>query len=176
MADRSSFLFRTTLGPFLLSGFAVIVLFLASHRSPVTGQSDDSVVEDEFVELAPYMGQLERLTQKLGLSIKHSNHGLAEFYLYESLEAFLDIKKEVPEYRGHAIALLVERLSEPHYKLLEEAIKKDKAAGDKSNTHATAAFKGVINSCNQCHAVTQHGFIKITETSEVNPFNQDFRP
>ena len=34
----------------------------------------------------------------------------------------------------------------------------------------------VIASCNECHAATQHAVIQITRGTEVNPFNQSFRP
>ncbi len=127
-----------------------------------------------MVELAPYMSQLQTLTHKLGLSIQHSNHRLAEFYLYETLEALEDIKIEVPEYRGQAIALLVDRLATPTYTALQTAIKEDKTEGPDVNERSAAVFTAVVQSCNQCHAVTKHEFIKITDKLEANPFIQDF--
>ena len=84
------------------------------------------------------------LTHKLGLSIRHSNHRLAEFYLYETLEALEDIKTEVPEYQGQPIGLLVDRLATPTYKALQIAIREDKTEGLNANERSSAAFTTVI--------------------------------
>mgnify|MGYP001813929948 FL=1 len=153
------------------------LIFLLNPPPPVVGQGDGELGGDEeFVELAPYMGQLQTLTHKLGLSVEHSNHRLAQFYLYESLEALEDMKTEVPEYRGHAIALLVDQLSTPAYKVLEAAIKEDQEQEEPTNRRSAAAFSTLVQTCNQCHAVTKHEFVKITTPKGANPFLQDFRP
>ena len=158
-------------------GISVLIMFL-NRPSTVIGQVDEPAVaaDPDFVELAPYMTNLQTLTHKLSLSIEHANHQLAEFYFYESLLALEEMKTEVPEYRGQPIALLVDQLATPHYKALEAAIKADAKAKTADDRKAPAAFKNVIQSCNQCHAVTKHEFIKIPESSGTNPFLQDFRP
>ena len=161
---------------FAAAALSVMVILIANPAS-VTGQQNRPAAEEErFVELAPYMTRLQTLTHKLSLSIDHSNHRLAEFYLYESLEALEDIKTDVPEYRGQPVALLVDRLATPAYKALQAAIDADSAGPTGSETRSPAAFKALIQSCNQCHAVTQHAFIKIPAPSGVNPFLQDFKP
>ncbi len=153
-------------------------LFLMNPPTAVVGQQEaEPAPEDEdFVELAPYMGELQTLTHKLGLSIENSNHTLSEFYLYESLHALEEMKTDVPEYRGHLIAVLVDRTSTPIYKALATAIKEDKAETETTNKRSATAYKALINSCNQCHEVTQHGFIKIAAPNGSNPFLQDFKP
>ena len=140
------------------------------------GQAEDKEPEETFVELAPYMTRLQTLTHKLSLSVEHSNHKLAEFYLYESLEAMEDIKTDVPEYRGHLIALLTDQMATPAYKALLKAIGEDKAEETRTNRRSAAAFKTLINTCNQCHVATNHEFIKIAVPKGVNPFLQDFSP
>ena len=144
------------------------------------GQKDEKVeapaVDEEFVELAPYMTRLQTLTHKLSLSVEHSNHRLAEFYLYESLEALEDIKTDVPLYRGHLIAVLTDQLTTPAYKLLLKAIEEDKAEEVLTNKRSAAAFTTLVNTCNQCHVATQHEFLKIAVPKGVNPFLQDFKP
>lgn len=148
-----------------------------AEEDRIRREAEAATEKEAFVELAPYMGELQRLTHKLSLSIAHDNHRLAEFYLYESLELLEDIKTDVPEYRGQPVALLIDRISTPLYRELEKAIKADRmASGGKSNERSRAALTGVLNSCNECHVATQHGFIKITDQSGVNPFNQDFKP
>ena len=124
-------------------------------------------------ELASYMGMLQRLTHKLSLSAAAGNTELVGFYLHESEELLEDIQKEVPEYEAMPIALLVERISLPAYQGLETLLaKKDTEITAKALKKAS---ESVIDSCNQCHQATKHGFIKIT-TSTNNPFNQDFKP
>lgn len=145
--------------------------WILGNANQATGQEPEP---DPLVELAPYMGELQRLTHKLSLSVANGNTPLASFYLYESLETLEDIKVEVPEYRGLPIALLVDQLSTPKYEELKRAIAADEK--EEEMKHTPAALNAVISSCNQCHSATQHGFIKITNGSEVNPFNQDFKP
>jgi hypothetical protein len=125
------------------------------------------------VELAPYMGEIQRLTHKLALSVAQSNYALADFYLRESLEAWTAIREHVPEYRGYSIALLVDQIIIPRYDGLESALEQGRRSAD-DRSGATKALEDVIAGCNHCHAVTHHGFIKITDGSDFNPFNQDF--
>lgn len=167
-------------GTLLVSAVLGIVLWLVGEHRPLTGQDAAPATPaggDVPVELAPYMGELQRLTHKLSLSIAHSNGELAKFYLYESLEALREIQEEVPEYRGLPIAFLVDRLARPRYEELKSALQE--AADGDANPGApdlAAAMAGVVESCNQCHVATQHGFIKITNETRTNPFNQDFAP
>ncbi|MCW1925670.1 hypothetical protein OKA05_24140 [Luteolibacter arcticus] len=127
---------------------------------------------EPLVELAPFMGELQRLTHKLALSADAGNSELARFYLYESLEQFKSIQEEVPEYRGQPVALLIDRMAKPAYDALEKASSKEGATAE----DLRQPLNGVIAACNQCHVATQHGFIKITAGTGTNPFNQDFKP
>ncbi|MDP0491130.1 MAG: hypothetical protein Q7Q71_08805 [Verrucomicrobiota bacterium JB023] len=130
------------------------------------------VEEEEFVELAPYMTELQTFTHKLALASKEKNQRLAEFYLYESILLLETIQNEVPEYRGQPIALFVDRMALPAYEQMKETILAEPLDADKLMTD----LHGVVASCNQCHAATAHEFIKITPGTEVNPFNQSFKP
>lgn len=159
-----------------VSGLIIAIGWLLYTPSKVVGQEPPTANEEEFVELAPYMGQLQTLTHKLGLSIENSNHTLAEFYLYESLEALEELKMDVPEYRGLAIALLVDQMSTPAYKVLGTAIKEDKAEKTLTNKRSAVAYKTLIQTCNQCHVATKHEFIRISFEETANPFLQDFKP
>ena len=166
-------------GTLVALGALICLVVLLTPPGTVVGQAEPEVAaaEDEFVELATYMNRLQTLTHKLALSVEHSNHRLAKFYLYESLEALKDIKTDVPEYRGLPIALLIDQLSTEKYAALELAIQADEVApgGAGEKAKSPAAFAAVIQSCNQCHEVTQHGFIKVPSMSGGNPFLQDFK-
>ncbi len=167
------FITATSLAVALLLAF----LLTAPQRQAI-GQEERAVsassVVGVAVELAPFMGELQRLTHKLSLAIVHANYELAEFYLYESLESMNDIKEQVPEYRGLPIALLIDQISGPKYDRLKSALRSGRESKD--NERAVAALNEVIGSCNQCHLTTGHGFIKITNRGDFNPFNQDFVP
>jgi hypothetical protein len=125
-------------------------------------------------ELAPYMGVLGRLTHKLALSVEAENVTLARFYAYEAIEQLREIQRVVPEYRGHPIALQIDRIAfSPIERLLETL---DEVAPSHPETTPRRALEGVIESCNACHRATRHEFIRIVPATDVNPFNQDFSP
>lgn len=127
------------------------------------------------VELAPPMGELQRLTHKLSLSIGGRDLELTAFYAYESLELLREIQREIPEYDGHPIALLIDRMAMPAYETSTRALT---AAGDSASPARTreveGAVAGLVAACNGCHEATRHGFIRITDERSRNPFNQDF--
>ncbi|NJM55197.1 MAG: hypothetical protein HC841_04125 [Verrucomicrobiae bacterium] len=123
-------------------------------------------------ELALLMGELQRMTHKLALSADAGNVELAAFYLHESLEQLQKIQKETPEYEGVPVALLVDRMGLPAYDGIQRAVLERPA----SRERLLAAVDNVITGCNVCHAAAQHGFIRITHGTGVNPFNQSFSP
>jgi hypothetical protein len=140
-------------------------------RQPAAGLAP--LLEEEAApELALLMGDLQRLTHKMALSAHEGNAPLAGFYLHESLEQLKAIQAEAPEYERLPIALLIDRLALPAYEpfkavLTEQPLNRDRLM----NT-----LDGIIQSCNACHVATEHGFIHITRGTEVNPFNQSFKP
>jgi hypothetical protein len=156
----------------------VVAFLLTGAPMPATGQQEGPVASDSPVgqtaELAPFMAELQRLTHKLSLSIAHANFGLAEFYLYESLESMNEMKRRVSIYRGFPIALLFDQISTPKYERLKSALRTHRSSG--TTEAVVAAMNEVIGSCNQCHQATGYGFIKITNKDNDNPFNQDFAP
>lgn len=131
-------------------------------------------IEPVKVELAPYMGELQRLTHKLSLSVAAGHRELASFYAYESIELLRETQREVPEYEGHPVALLIDRLAIPRIEALQAGLEGPAEGG--GATVIETALAGVIDGCNECHRSTGHGFIRITTGSGVNPFNQDFTP
>ena len=144
-----------------------------SLTRPLETPSLRPVVETEkSPELALLMGDLQRLTHKMALSANEGNAELTAFYLHESTEQLKAIQEQAPEYENKPIAMLVARLALPAYDQLKEASAQD--TPDKERM--LAGLDIVIQSCNQCHVATQHQFIKITRGTEVNPFNQSFKP
>ncbi len=150
----------------LLSFFLITtVIFQGCHSHR---KVDIEKNESESPELAPYMGQLQRYTQKLGLSIEAKNHPLATFYAEEMEETLENVKKRFEEYEGMPIRKSVKVImDEPFQHLVEDLKSENWKAISKS-------YRTVIESCNRCHAATEHEFIEILSETTVSPFNQRF--
>ena len=119
--------------------------------------------------LAALMHTLQTHAHKLQLSVAARNGELAYFYLHELEETAEEIIAEVAEYDGYPIAALTREMLLPSVESLEDAVKaRDWAASD-------ARFAKLLKSCNGCHVVAGHGFIRIVP-ADGNPFAQDFAP
>lgn len=128
--------------------------------------------EQEAPELALLMGDLQRLTHKMALAADAGNPELAAFYMHESIEQLKTIQRESPEYEGQPVALMIDRIGLPAYQAIGEAVE----ARPVDRERMLGALDVVVESCNRCHAGTGHGIIRITRGTEVNPFNQSFKP
>lgn len=121
-------------------------------------------------ELSLYMGHMQRLNHKLGLSIDAKNQPLADFYRVEIGQMVDVIKLKFPEYGGFQVATLIGAMLTPYLAPLEKAI------NDGDWAAASSAYDNLIASgCNGCHTATQRAFVKI-ERNKNNPFNQNFAP
>lgn len=129
-------------------------------------------VTNPVPELATYMGELQRLTHKLALSADAGNFPLVEMYAHESLLQIQKIQREVPEYEGQPIALLIDRMGLPGFEAIQKAV------ADRSDDPKVLlpAVEQLVQSCNTCHAAVQRGAIRITLGIDHNPFNQSFAP
>lgn len=132
------------------------------------GLPDSAAASDAESEppLAALMGDLLNYLHKLDLSIQANNLQLAGFYQHELEEVTEEIIDDVPEYDGFAIAELTKQMLMPRVESLEKELVTGGAA--------SAELRLMIDSCNACHAATEHAFIRITE-AQSNPFNQDFQ-
>jgi hypothetical protein len=127
------------------------------------GRASEEEVEG-FVEM---MGGMQKFMHKAGLSLREGNFELADFYLHE-IEEILEQVEKVESYKGHLIGDLTEEMLTPSFHKLEEAV------DGKGRDAALTAFAAVIDSCNRCHTAAAHGFIKIQDRSDNNPYMQDF--
>ncbi len=133
----------------------VLIATLVAHST----QADD-------VALIDAMSSLQYFTHKTSLAVDAKNAPLAEFYAHE-LEEILEELATVSEYHGQPIAKLAETLLHPSFEQLETAIKQQQWS------QSSEALDTMIDSCNQCHQATQHGFIQIERQSH-NPYFQKF--
>ncbi len=148
----------------LISLIFIAVLFLQGACQP-----QSPAPKEPAPELAASMGDLQRFAHKLGLSLHHANQPLAEFYLHEMEETLEEISEKIPTHDGLPIKDLLSTILLPPLAQLEKALKH----GDFEQS--LQLWPGVIQSCNRCHAATEHAFIRIGDIRE-NPFNQDFSP
>lgn len=119
--------------------------------------------------LAALMHTLQTHSHKLQLSVAARNGELAYFYLHELEETATEISVEIEEYDGYPIGSLTREMLLPAVESLEESVKaRDWETSD-------ARFAKLLKSCNACHLVAGHGFIRIAP-AEGNPFAQDFSP
>lgn len=154
-------------------GVAALLQSQTTTEKPQPAARLAPLLEEEAApELALLMGDLQRLTHKMALSAHEGNAPLAGFYLHESLEQLKAIQAEAPEYERLPIALLIDRLALPSYEPFKAALTEQPLNHDR----LMSTLDGIIQSCNACHATTEHGFIRITRGTEVNPFNQSFKP
>lgn len=154
----------------LTSIFTIFIasMFIIQCTSMDQDKDNHSEEDNEEVELAVVMGQLQTHTHKYALAVEAENHELASFYIHEMEEAAETITKEVPTYEGHNIAELMEQYLEPEMESSEEALEEKDWEEVRNQTIK------LVDSCNSCHAASDHGFVKITTGFDKNPFNQDF--
>jgi hypothetical protein len=118
--------------------------------------------------LLEMMGHMQTFTHKLLLSAEAENPELVDFYLHELEEVTEDVVEGVPEYDGHAIGDLVQAMLVPEIERLEDIARR------RDWTEMRAGLANLVTSCNSCHVATDHGYIRISQTSDFNPYLQDF--
>ena len=160
---------KSRLSKLLLIGslaFNAVLLVLFAGGAPVR-ESRADVTGGVTEELVPYMEIMQHLSHKLGLSIQAKNEPLASFYLEEINETVALIRKKFPVYDKQEIASLAGAMFVPQIEPLRKAVKA------KNWVITNAGYTKMIDSCNDCHAATDHEFIQITAPT-TNPFNQSF--
>lgn len=124
----------------------------------------------EHLEVAVYMGRIQRFHQKWWLAGKSGNAELAAFYLHEMEEALEAIAEADVEEDGVKLRPLVESYGLATIERLEARLKADGVAA----MHADAG-QLVVN-CNACHVASGYPFIRIQVPVEVHFPDQDFAP
>lgn len=152
----------------------IFTLFIVTAFSNLAASAAEFIehVEESPKELAAYMADLQVLTHKLGLSIEAKNRPLVRFYLHESLVLIEEIQETLPEYEGTPVALYMDRMALPTYKLVREKYDAPQES-PKYFEHLDTAYDGLIATCNACHVSSSHDYLRIKRNSH-NPYLQDF--
>jgi len=145
--------------PLSIAATAVIIMTATPASAGETG-------------LAVLMERIQTYTHKLQLSIEAGNAPLADFYLHELEETSEHVAEEIESYDGHAIGSLMAGMLLPALERLEKPLKSGKPDAWPA---IEQRFTEVIQTCNDCHLATDHGYIRVTPAAS-NPFLQDFSP
>ncbi len=137
-------------------------------RDPAVEPEVEPGAEEAEPELAAYMSSMQRWSHKLILSTHAENLELSAFYLHEMEETSATIQAEVLEYEGFPISELMGVLLAPQIEGMHAVLEQRDWAD------ARAATESLVTACNQCHAATDHGFIRISADPLPNPYNQIF--
>jgi len=142
---------------------------VASADASSSEHAPDEDEGEEHAELAVSMSWMQRWTHKAALAVTE-NKELSDFYLHELEETVETIQEETPTYEGYEVGTLTEQILVPSLDSLDAAVD----AGDWPAAQERLA--GVARSCNQCHAATDHSFVRVRLDSLANPFAQSFTP
>lgn len=161
----------------VILALAVILLFvkvlkLEQGAEPVAESvSEHPEQEDEPEEegeIAPYMNKFQVYMDKLWFAGDNENWELADFYAHELEETTEELEEMDAEEEGYKINELLENMYAPAFEDVEAAIDaQDKVAFSENYTT-------LVNSCNSCHAVVKHQFLKVKVPERPAFSNQDF--
>lgn len=144
--------------------FAIVIttisVFESCQTSPAINQAASLRPDTHLGEL---MGQMQYYTVKLGLSLQHKNQPLASFYMNEVNQTYQDIVDKKITNGTFNVSDMIQQLLSSSKDRMEKAITKNDTA------HFEDSYRLLVNSCNNCHRETNHGFIVIQEPNE--PFN-----
>ncbi len=147
-----------------------LLLFIALRANDARFAAIEAQLNPEHSEVGITMAWMQRWTDKLGRAAEAGHWELASFYLHEIEETAEGLVEAQVVDAGHDISALVRTLLLPAIESLEEATEaKDVAL-------FTTRYTALIETCNACHAKTDHGAIRIAAPSTaLNPWSQDFR-
>jgi hypothetical protein len=126
--------------------------------------------EHEEVEVAEFMGRLDRYHEKWWQAGKLGNAELAAFYLHEMEEAMEEIAEANVVEDGADVSAHMRTYGLPMVHQLEQRLKKDGV----SAMHADADV--LVNTCNSCHAACGFPFIRVRTPQEAISPGLDIKP
>lgn len=118
-------------------------------------QAEQESGEHDEHYLLSTMDAFQRYMNKLWFAGQAENHELIHFYHHE-IEEYLEglIEKEMED-DGHQLSQLAEQMLEPAVEYFEERV----VQGDTTGFYE--AYLGLSSACNNCHALTEHAYIRI---------------
>src|SRR5258707_12814725 len=156
----------------------VLVAAVAAVAMVATRSAAQNPMGDANAEPAPFNPQMSALMSmiiqprhaKLGLAGKEENWALAGYMFKELKAGFGVVGRAIPRWKGLPVPDLIEAAMEPHWAVLDFAIK----AGEPRQF--AEAYGKLTTGCNNCHATTDHSFVVIKAPDASAWPNQEFKP
>lgn len=154
---------------------ACVISMVGTALLPVAGIADE---KEPAAAPRPYvlldvMHQFQRYADKLYFSGEALNWELADWYLWKLEAAALPvIKGRVEPYRTERYDArpLMEAMIIPAIRAVGSAIDR------KSDRDFLRTYQSLVQTCNACHAATEHAFVKIVVPTAPIYTNQDYAP
>lgn len=137
-----------------------------SNPLPVTTVAPE---KKEDIELAVFMGRMQRFSDKLYFSGKNQNWELAKFYLHELEETSEEVEKANIVEDGHDISKLIGAMLGTTVEATEKSV-----LNNPSVEKFEENYRAMVAGCNNCHKATDHGFIQISIPKQPTYGNQLF--
>jgi hypothetical protein len=152
----------------ILSSIAVVLAAVALYFSIDNRSSELAEDVEQEYPLLQTMGYYQRFSHKIWLAIENKNWELAEFYAHELEEVTEEFIESNVVDEGKNLSTTAAGILMPAIEKLDEAI------DQKDEVLAGQNFRALIQSCNACHAINEHAYIRILLPDSVHIFNQDF--
>ena len=162
--------------PLMAFGALAFIGIAALPGSVIAEQKEEPRAAD--AEPQPFNPQMSALMSmivqprhaKLGLAGKEENWALAGYMFKELKLGFGVVGRAIPRWKGLPVPDLIEAAMEPHWAVLDFAIK----AGEPRQF--AEAYGKLTTGCNNCHATTDHSFVVIKAPDASAWPNQEFKP
>jgi hypothetical protein len=119
-------------------------------------------------DLVADMGRLQVYMEKLWYAGEAMNHDLVKFYRHEIEEVLEDLAAAEITEDGHDVSLRIRQMALPVIEAWE-------TRGQDSDVEAfETSYLELMNACNTCHQVTDHGYIRVARPVMGMPINQLF--
>ncbi len=154
-----------------LAALVLALAFVVAARAVQGQEEPDPEVAEEPEELAHLMAYMERYAEKLHLAGTPENWPLAAFYAHEVEETLDEVVAGGYVEEGVELAAFAEATFLPALARVEGAVESESAVAFR------AAYAGLIDACNACHAATGHGFVQVVVPDGSGPYpGQRFAP
>ncbi|MCB0794344.1 MAG: hypothetical protein KDB88_06370 [Flavobacteriales bacterium] len=158
--------FTTSLVLFALAGIGLLYVKMndLEKRSQQVDELPPGVAQEhmeEEVELAVMMGRLHHFAMKLHAAGSANDLELARFYHHEMHEVFEGLEDGRIMDEGKDISALVAQYGRPSLDAMGAHLQEEDSAG------FSAMYDGLLQSCNACHAASDHAFIRVVAPVRV---------
>jgi hypothetical protein len=145
--------------------YAIVAIILLGCNSQKT--TEVSWEKEEEYPLLETMAYYQRFSHKLWLAGANENWELAEFYNHELEEVTETFIQSEVLHEGQNLSALAKEMMLPAVEQMDKSI-------DDEGLNFVENYQALVTSCNACHAMSDHGYIRIKLPDSTHNFNQVF--